>query len=156
MQKRFLHQKIQMMLTMKITKKNQKAFTLIELLIVISIISILAALITPNLRNRKHEAKRLKAVIQIQLFMQALEKYHLSEGTFPSTGEGLKKLNDGHKKYLSQDIPKDPWNNEYIYLMPGLDNNNYSIISYGQDSTSGGEGWDKDIISHELTELIAH
>lgn len=137
-------------------RKNLKAFTLIELLIVISIISILAALITPNLRNRKHEAKRLKAVIQIQLFMQALEKYHLNNGTFPSTNEGLQKLNEGHKKYLSQGIPKDPWNNAYIYLMPGLKNNAYSIISYGQDATSGGDGWDKDIISHELTEIIAH
>lgn len=136
---------------------NKKAFTLIELLIVVSIISILAALITPNLRNRKHEAKRLKAVIQIQLFMQALEKYRLNNGDYPKTDEGLKKLAAGTKKYISANTSlRDPWNNEYIYLMPGLDNQEYTILSYGLDGVSGGNGWNKDIISHELTETIAN
>lgn len=141
---------------MKNKRTYNNGFTLIELLIVVSIISILAALITPNLRNRKHEAKRLKAVIQIQLFMQALEKYNLSTGSFPSTEQGLKELNAG-RKYLSSDtVPNDPWNNPYIYLMPGLNGEQYTIISYGQDGTTGGEAWDKDIISHELTEIISH
>lgn len=139
-----------------INKRNSYGFTLIELLIVVSIISILAALITPNLRNRKHEAKRLKAVIQIQMFMQALEKYHLNNGSFPSTEEGLKKLNEGRKYLSSDNVPNDPWNNPYIYLMPGLNSEQYTIISYGQDGTTGGEAWDKDIISHELTEIIAN
>lgn len=137
-------------------KNKSKGFTLIELLIVISIISIMAALITPSLRNRKHEAKRLKAVIQIQLFMQSLEKYHLNTGSYPTTEEGLKKLITGSNKYLSSHTTLlDPWENEYIYLMPGLDNQEYTILSYGLDGVTGGDGWNRDIISHELTDTIA-
>lgn len=131
-----------------------KAFTLIELLIVIAILSILASLVFPRLKDRKEEAKRMKAIIQIQLFMQALEKYRLDNGTYPSTQEGLEALLKKQNYLENKNIPQDPWNKKYLYLSPGNDHRLYEIICYGRDQENGGTGWDRDIKSHELEETI--
>jgi len=136
---------------MKNKKKN--AFTLIELLMVIAILSILVSITIPRISSRKEEAKRMKALIQIQLYMQALEKYKLDNNNYPSTEEGLKILTNS--SYLqAKTIPLDPWGAKYIYLSPGPDNTPYTIISFARDKENGGNGWDKDITSKDAEELI--
>lgn len=142
--------------------KSQKGFTLIEMFIVITIIGLIAALIAPRMMGRLKEAKRIKAVHDIQSLSTALELYALDNDRSPSTEQGLKALVEKPdvepipKKwreggYLKQKfVPKDPWGNEYIYISPGLKDPDFDIIGYGADGAAGGTGDDADIESWNL------
>ncbi len=135
--------------------KTVHGFTLLEILVVMAILSILAVLIVPKLSDRPKQAKRLKGVLQIKSFQEALEQFYVDEGVYPSTDQGLepliKKKQDTSKQYLDTDrLPLDPWNHPYLYLSPGLENRSYDIVSLGQDGQRGGQGWDKDIESWNL------
>jgi general secretion pathway protein G len=135
---------------------NDKGFTLVELLVVLVILGLLAALVGPQLFPKLGKGKQAAAKSQIELFEQALDQFRLDVGRYPTTQEGLNSLvtNPGIDKwegpYLKKGLPNDPWGRPYIYSSPGTHNDDeYDIVSYGRDGSPGGEGEDKDIVSWE-------
>lgn len=139
---------------------NNRGFTLIELMVVIVILGILAGLIVPRIMSRPEEARQAKARIQIESLETALKLYKLDNGSYPSTEQGLQALVEHPEVgnlpgkwrkggYLEKGkAPKDPWDNEYIYLSPGI-HDDYDIISYGADGEPGGEEKGRDITSYD-------
>ncbi|MCX5913143.1 MAG: type II secretion system major pseudopilin GspG [Deltaproteobacteria bacterium] len=134
-------------------RRNQRGFTLMELLVVIIIIGVLAALVGPKFFGRVDEAKQKAAKAQIELFGTALDGLRLDAGRYPTTEEGLKALRekpagmDNWKgPYLPKEIPLDPWGSPYVYKSPG-DHGDFDLISFGKDKTEGGEGETRDIVS---------
>src|ERR1043166_1605421 len=132
----------------------QAGFTLVEILVVITIIALIMALVGPRVFNFLAESKVKAAKIQIESLSSALDLYFLDIGQYPSNAEGLNALMqrpgnaDGwNGPYLKGTIvPKDPWGKPYIYRAPGQ-NGAYDIISYGADGQEGGTGAAADIIS---------
>lgn len=131
-------------------------FTLIEVMVVVVILSILATLIVPKILGRPEEARRTKAMLDIQAIGSALQMYRLDNSRYPTTDQGLEALvtrptSDPVPKrwkeggYLEQ-LPEDPWGNPYVYLSPG-EHGDYDIVSYGADGLPGGEGKDRDASS---------
>jgi general secretion pathway protein G len=133
---------------------NEKGFTLVELLVVLVILGLLAALVGPQLFPKLGKGKQSAAKAQIELFGQALDQYRLDVGSYPTSQEGLAALvtNPGVDKwegpYLKKGLPNDPWGRPYIYTCPGT-HGEYDIVSYGRDGNPGGEGEDKDVVSWE-------
>jgi len=130
-------------------KKNTKGFTLIELMVVVIILGILAAIVLPKFTGRTEQARIKAAESQIQVFSTALEAYELDNGRYPTTEQGLQALvkkptippipNNWRGPYLQKKIPKDPWGNPYIYKCPGTHNpSSYDLYSYGPDGKEGG------------------
>lgn len=133
--------------------KRHSGFTMMELLIVLVIIGLLAALVGPALYQRVKPAKQSVARAQIENFMTALDSYFIDAGRFPTTQQGLKPLrvkpeavSKWNGPYLKKEIPKDPWGNQYTYRAPGR-SGAYEIVSYGADGREGGEGENQDINS---------
>ena len=122
--------------------RNAQGFTLIELMVVMVIIGLLAALVVPKFFGHVDKALQQDAQAQIELLGQALDLYRLEHRKYPATEEGLAAL----RSYLKKDIPKDPWGNEYVYRFPGQ-HGDYDLISFGGDNSEGGEGNNKDIVS---------
>lgn len=136
-------------------KKGEKGFTLMELLIVMVILGLLAALVGPKLFGKVGKAKIKTAKAQIALLETALDEFRLDVGRYPTTEEGLKALveNPGIKgwdgPYLKKrKVPDDPWGNPYHYKCPG-DHGEYDLYSLGRDGKPGGTGEDADITSWE-------
>ncbi len=132
-----------------------RGFTLTELLIVLVIVGLLAALVGPTLYQRINPAKQSVARAQMENFMTALDSYFLDNGSFPASQPGLGALRakpEGAAKwngpYLKKEIPPDPWGNPFVYRSPGR-NGGYEILSYGADGKEGGEGDNADINSWE-------
>ncbi len=131
---------------------GQSGFTLVELLVVITILVLLAGVVGPKVLGQLGGAKSDTALVQIHDFEQALEIYMLDTGNFPTTGQGLEALvrkpsdiNGWNGPYLRRkDVPKDPWNKSYHYRYPG-DEADMDIYSYGADGQEGGEGDKADI-----------
>jgi general secretion pathway protein G len=143
------------MKTMKHNKFRQ-AFTFIEIMVVVVILAILAALIVPNLLNKASDAKVSAAKSDISSLSTALQNYHLDNDAFPTTDEGLAALRSApasapHWKgpYLQKDMSKDPWGNDYHYESPGPAGQDYLITSYGSDAKPGGDGYAADITSDQ-------
>ncbi len=136
----------------QIRVNKEAGFTLIEILVVMIIIGLLAALVGPKLFGRVGKAKQNAARVQIKMFGQALELFHLDIGRYPTTAEGLDALRSdpGAENwagtYTTEEIPQDPWNREYNYTSPGS-HGDYDIFSYGLDGTEGGEGENGDVSS---------
>ena len=134
---------------------------MIELMVVIVILGILAGLIVPRIMGRPEEAKQLKAKMTIESLETSLRLYKLDSGSYPTTEQGLQSLverpdsgeipkNWREGGYVEKGrVPKDPWDNEFVYLSPGV-NGEYDIVSYGADGVPGGEGKNMDINSWEL------
>ncbi len=142
-------------------RKRGRGFTLIEIMVVITILGILAALIVPRVVGRTDDARIAAAKQDIASIMQALKLYRLDNGAYPTTEQGLKALlakptlepipsNWKQGGYLERSsMPKDPWGNEYKYLNPGL-RGEIDVFSYARDGQSGGEGVDADVGSWQL------
>lgn len=129
-------------------------FTLIEVMVVIAILAILAALIVPKVMTRPDEARVIAARQDIAALMQALKLYRLDSKRYPTTEQGLQALvakpsqapvPDNWKAggYVER-LPMDPWGKPYQYLNPGL-HGEIDVFSYGADGVLGGEGFDADI-----------
>jgi general secretion pathway protein G len=125
----------------------KKGFTMIELMIVVVILGILAAIVVPRFIGREEEARVTAARVQISNFETALDMFRLDNGFYPSTEQGLSSLVEepssgreprGWKQYLAR-IPTDPWGNEYVYISPGSEGRDYEIISPGPDGEPGTE-----------------
>jgi len=139
--------------------RSQKGFTLIEIMVVVVILGILAAVVVPRLLDRPDEARITKAKTDIKGIEQALGMFKLDNGFFPTTEQGLAALVEAPtvgrtpNKYPAggylKKLPVDPWGNPYAYLSPGI-HDSFDIISYGADGEPGGEGKDADINSWEL------
>ena len=135
-------------------KKRQAGVTLIEMLVVVTIIALFAALVAPRMLRRSDTARITAARAQINSFMTALGAYKLDTGLFPTTEQGLQALrvkpqgvNQWEGPYLPQEIPVDPWGRPYVYKYPGEHGDEPDVISYGADGQPGGEGINGDILS---------
>ena len=137
---------------MSVHRKHHSGFTLIEIMVVIVIIGILAALIVPKVMSRPDEARIVAARQDIATLMQALKLYRLDHKKYPTTEEGLNILlpkagtmdkSKAAEGYIER-LPADPWGNPYQYLSPGL-RADIDVFSLGADGQSGGEGADADI-----------
>lgn len=132
-------------------RDRQAGFTLIELMIVLFILGLLAALVGPRLMGRVGKAKQKTAQAQIQLLGTALDLFHLDVGRYPNEEEGLKSLYQRPDSlpawggpYLDKPPPKDPWGRDYMYKYPG-EHGPYDLYSLGSDGQLGGEGEGTDI-----------
>jgi general secretion pathway protein G len=145
----------------RVFQDHARGFTLIEIMVVITILGILAALIVPRVVGRTDDARVAAAKQDIASILQALKLYRLDNGAYPSTEQGLKALlarpttepipsNWKQGGYLERSsMPRDPWGNEYKYLNPGL-RGEIDVFSYGRDGQPGGEGVDADVGSWQL------
>ena len=122
------------------TIKNS-GFTLIEVLVVVVILGILAAIIVPNIMDKPGQAKITKAKADIRAIESAFNMYRLDHHVYPTTDEGIEALVTGD--YLPR-MPKDPWDRPYQYLSPGVQGK-IDIFTLGRDGAQGGEGEDADI-----------
>jgi general secretion pathway protein G len=142
-------------------KINSRGFTLIEIMVVIVILALLAALVGPKILGRSDDAKVADAKVQIRNLETALKLYKLDSGQFPATEQGLQSLvakptsgtipkNYKAEGYIeSKQVPKDPWGNEYLYLSPG-EHGDYDLCSNGADSAKGGDGKAADICNWNI------
>ena len=135
--------------------KVRRGFTLIELVVVILILAILAALIVPRVVGRTSDAKRAKAASDISTLRGLVQQFHVDCDRFPDTLQDLRtRPSDGasgwHGPYTDKELPTDPCGNEYAYEV-NSDGSDYTIKSYGADGAPGGDGDNADI-GDELTE----
>ena len=140
--------------------RDNRGFTLIEIMVVVVILGILAAVIVPRFLSRPDEAKVTKAKVDMKSIEESLGLFKLDNGFFPSTEQGLEALVtkpdtgripsrysvDGYLKKA----PVDPWYKPYLYLSPGVHSRDFDLISYGANGEPGGEGFDADINSWEI------
>ncbi len=134
-------------------KRNEKGFSLIELLVVMVILSLLAAIVGPTVIKHLNPSEKKAAKIQIGMLENALDTYRLNVGKYPTVQQGLKALVEKpanarrwNGPYIKKRIPKDPWGNAYIYIYPG-EHGDYDIVSYGADEQPGGEDENEDVVS---------
>lgn len=135
-------------------QRRKSAFTLIELVVVMLILAILAAMIVPRIIGRSEDAKVARAVSDLSTVRSMLDNFRIDVGRYPSTEEGLEALRSApadasgwRGPYSQKPIGVDPWGNEYIYEWPGNDgDDSYILLSFGADGQEGGEGNNEDII----------
>jgi general secretion pathway protein G len=141
------------------SRRRIRAFTLIEVMVVVAILAVLAALIVPKVMSRPDEARVVAARQDIASLLQSLKLYRLDNLRYPTTEQGLAALvtrptlapvppNWKPGGYLER-LPRDPWGNPYQYLSPGL-HGEVDVFSFGADGVAGGEGFDADIGSWNL------
>jgi general secretion pathway protein G len=139
--------------------RNNAGFTLIELMVVIIILGLLAAIVMPRVVGETDRARYEQARVQMRILEDALKRYKLDNGIYPSTEQGLDALvrkpssgvlprNWPEGGYLDKvDVPTDPWGNPYIYIAPGQYSPDYDIKSLGADGLEGGDGYNADLES---------
>jgi general secretion pathway protein G len=136
------------------TRRQLRGFTLIEIMVVVVIIGLLAALVVPNLMGRVGQASVTKAKADVQAIETALTMYKLDNFSYPNSSGGLQALvqkpsddtapNWKSGGYLKR-VPKDPWGNDYQYTLPGTHGSEFDLYSLGADKQEGGEGENADI-----------
>lgn len=140
-------------------RSHQSGFTLIEILVVVVILGVLAAMVVPRIMQRPDQARIIAAKNDIRTIISALKLYRLDSGTYPSTDQGLLALvqkpetgniprNWKSGGYLDR-LPVDPWQAQYQYLNPGI-HGQIDIFSFGGDNAPGGEGTNADLGSWNL------
>jgi general secretion pathway protein G len=135
-------------------RRRRAGVTLIEMLVVVMIIGLFAALVGPRMLGRADSARVTAARAQMNSFMTALGAYKLDTGLFPTTEQGLQALRvqpqgviQWQGPYLPQEIPVDPWGRPYQYKFPGDHGDEPDIISLGADGQPGGEKYNADVVS---------
>ncbi|MFZ3126722.1 MAG: type II secretion system major pseudopilin GspG [Rhodoferax sp.] len=135
-----------------LSRRLAKGFTLIELMVVLVIIGVLAALIVPNVLDRADDARVTAAKTDIANLVQALKLYKLDNQRYPSAEQGLRALvakptsgpaPANWRPYLDK-LPNDPWDRPYLYINPGI-KGEIDVLSFGADGQAGGEGKNADI-----------
>lgn len=137
---------------MRPLRSSRRTFTLVELLLVMVILAVLAAIVVPKFTGRGEDAKISATKAQISELGTMLELYETDNGTYPSTAQGLLALREqptsapeprGWKgPYMKGEVPTDPWGSEYVYRSPGAGSDGYDLFSVGPDQK---EGTDDDI-----------
>ncbi len=132
----------------RVRHRSVSGFTLIELMLVMVILAVMAAIVLPKFTGRSQQAKITAAKTQIAQLEVALDAFEIDISRYPTTAEGLKALvekpasdaTDWQQAYLKRDVPKDPWGNDYVYRYPGQYNENgYDLYSLGPDRKLGGD-----------------
>jgi general secretion pathway protein G len=138
------------------TMKNRRraGVTLIEMMVVVVIIALFAALVLPRMMGQADKARKTAARAQINAFATALGSYKLDTGSYPTTEQGLQALrvkpenvNNWQGPYTDKEIDNDPWGHPYVYHFPGEHGDEPDIMSYGADGQPGGDGTNADIVS---------
>lgn len=127
--------------------RRRSAFTLIELLLVLVILAVLAAVVVPKFTNRSEQAREAAAKTDISIMGTALDAFEIDNGRFPTSDEGLAALLEAPQNarawkgpYLKRGMPVDPWGNAYVYRYPGTQSkSDYDLYSTGPDGKEGGE-----------------
>jgi general secretion pathway protein G len=144
--------------TPELPPSRSRGFTLIEMLVVITVIAILASLVTPTVFRNVGDAKVAAARAQVETFGLALDAYRLDNDYYPSTAQGLEALRrvpagapaarNWRGPYLKKAVPLDPYGRPYVYRSPGDSNpDSYDLLSLGRDGAPGGAGEDADVTS---------
>lgn len=132
--------------------RHQRGFSLIEIMVVVVILGILAALVVPKIISRPDEARAVKAKQDVLAIQSALDLYKLDNNAYPTTDQGLQALVEkptnnpipqNWQVYLKS-LPKDPWGRDYLYLNPGQ-HDEVDVFTYGADGQPGGTGINTDI-----------
>lgn len=136
--------------------RARAAFTLVELLVVLVVVTLLASLVAPNVLRHVGDARVITARTQIEMLVGAAEVFHLHVGRYPTTQEGLAALWERpdaveevswRGPYLRRAVPNDPWGRPYVYESPGPGIYPFVVRSHGADGVPGGDGTDADIAS---------
>ncbi len=135
-------------------KRRQAGVTLIEMLVVVTIIALFAGVVGIRMWRQADNARKVAARTQINTFMGALSAFKMDTGVFPSNEQGLLALrkapegvNNWQGPYLERDLPVDPWGHPYVYHYPSEQGDEPEVISYGADGQPGGDGNNADIVS---------
>jgi general secretion pathway protein G len=135
-----------------LTRRGERGFTLVELLVVMVILGLLAALVVPAYLGRERKARSQAARTQIELLGTALDTFRLDVGRYPNSQEGLNALQEGRGipgwdgPYLKKGVPQDPWGRPFLYVSPG-EHGEYDLFTYGADGAPGGDGDARDLAS---------
>jgi len=136
-----LHERLER--SLKATRQvRPSGMTLIEIMVVILIIGMVSGIVAVGVIPQFQQAKMDTTRVQIQNFQQALDHYKIRVGKYPNTSEGLEALTNPPKRMqpILTEIPRDPWQNDYVYVSPGVNSKaGYDIESYGPDGVDGGE-----------------
>jgi general secretion pathway protein G len=153
-------------IALRFPQNRSRGFTLIEIMVVVVIIGLLAAVIVPRVVSKVDEARVAKARQDIRAIQTALIEFRLDNFRYPTTDQGLKALvqqpsdptikNWRQGGYLEQGSLKDPWGNDYQYVYPGTHGQEYDLYSFGRDGQEGGEGLDADIGNWNLDQQNAN
>ncbi len=135
-------------------KRKRAGVTLIEMMVVVTIIALFAALVLPKMLGQADRGRKTAAKAQINAYMTAVGAYKLDIGTYPTTEQGLQALRvkpegveNWEGPYLQKDVGNDPWGHPYVYRYPGEHGDEPEIVCYGADGQPGGDGINADIDS---------
>ena len=133
--------------------RKQQGFSLIEVLVVMTILAVIFGLVVSNVTGGQDKAKYKQAKIEVQKLSQSVSEFYLDTGNMPDSLDEL--YNDNGESmwmgpYVKEKELKDPWGEEYKYSIPGENNEDFSIVSYGNDKSPGGKSLDQDIKSWDI------
>ncbi len=138
-------------------RRKSAGFTLIEIMIVVIILGLLATLVTINAPSMIHRHRVKIAKRNIESLQNAIDIYYTEIGTYPKKLSDLVNAEDssGDPIKIIRRVPKDPWGNDFVYVVPGKEGEDYSISSLGADGQPGGDGDNSDINSWEMHETVS-